>query len=381
MNSLFFFKSKFEGAILLPKLSLILLFITLQIQTTKASHLTGATIAYTPIAPNQYQVTLSIYQECSELDAPSFQEITIESPTCTSYTATLDFIHQSVFFDNNNIHGPCLATGVCGLEAYIYQDTITFPHNCTEWTMSWTECCYNGLITNLAYPNYEKVHVRTSLNTSLTPPNSSVFFLNYPFYTALVGEFNSVYPNGIDLDGDGLVYSLVDCYDSPQSNVFYNDGFSGEEPFHSINGVDVDPATGNMHFTPTTRGVSAVCLLIEEFRNGQKIAETIQSMQFVLCGDDLVSNSIQANLEETSILELIPNPAQNQVNIQYNIPFKETTSLEIFNLQGQLIHTQMQLAPNGKVSINVQDWAPTVYLVALKNPNGEVLLTERLIIE
>ena len=64
----------------------------------------------------------------------------------------------------------------------------------------------------------------------------------------------------------------------PNGNVPYNAGYSGASP---INGININPVTGEITFTPTILGNFVVAVLIEEFdSNGNLVGSIIQDFQF-----------------------------------------------------------------------------------------------------
>ena len=88
-----------------------------------------------------------------------------------------------------------------------------------------------------------------------------------------------VYNFGVyEPDGDSLHYSLVGALDDPGLPVPYQGGYSGASP---INGINIDPNTGEITFTPTIQGNFVVVVLIQEYdSSGNLVGSVMQDFQF-----------------------------------------------------------------------------------------------------
>jgi hypothetical protein len=81
----------------------------------------------------------------------------------------------------------------------------------------------------------------------------------------------------------------------------------------------------------------------------------------------------------TIAVQLQPNPATEQVTVQYqNLP--KNTSFEVYDLLGKLLDTQAVNQTNGNLQLNTSRYAAGIYIVVAKN-NGVVLRQEKLIIK
>ena len=260
---------------------LLTLGLTNQIQ---ASHLMGGNITYTYLGGSQYAVNLSLFRDCNGINLGNNESITATSPTCG--TISIPMV---------NIGGPLVRTTLCpsetdrcdgfagtwGVEEWIYRGTVTLPAGCgNNWTLSWTRCCRNSAITNLTSAG--SFYVWAVLDNTISGGNSSPAFNNEPAIFLCAGQENR-YNNGMtDAEGDDLVYSLVDCRTTGINNlVTYSGGATGVSPLFS-NYMSINPETGEVVVFPTSAQVSVVCVLVEEYRNGQKIGEVIRDLQFTV---------------------------------------------------------------------------------------------------
>ena len=75
-----------------------------------------------------------------------------------------------------------------------------------------------------------------------------------------------------------FTYSLVSALGDPGVPVCISGGYSGSSP---INGINIDPSTGEITFTPTITGNFVVVVLIEEFDdNGNLKGSFLHDFQF-----------------------------------------------------------------------------------------------------
>lgn len=251
---------------------------------SQASHLMGGNITYSYMGGSQYAVNLSLFRDCVGINLGSTASVTATSPTCG--TISIPMV---------NIGGPLVRTTLCpseidrcnsnagtyGVEEFIYRGIVTLPAGCgNNWILSWTSCCRNNAITNLTSAG--SFYIWATLDNTLAGGNSSPAFNNEPTIYLCAGQENR-YNNGMtDAEGDELVYSLVDCRTTGiNSLVTYAGGATGAVPLNS-NYMSINSETGEVIVFPTTAQVGVVCVLVEEFRNGQKISEVIRDLQFTV---------------------------------------------------------------------------------------------------
>jgi hypothetical protein len=75
---------------------------------------------------------------------------------------------------------------------------------------------------------------------------------------------------------------------------------------------------------------------------------------------------------------VFPNPASNQVSINYNISQTQST-IEIKNLLGQVQRVLPVVAGSKNINISVADMPEGIYFVTLKS-GGNIIDTKRLMI-
>ncbi len=153
---------------------------------------------------------------------------------------------------------------------------------------------------------------------------------------------------GTDTDNDGILDSCDNCPDT----------YNPDQKDSNNNGTG-DACEGNSNPDPNPGGWGGWSLKKQ--------------------GDD----------QENIITELkaFPNPFQEEVNLSFNLSQEEKTTVEIFNIQGQRVHTLLsELAPKGEHRVlwdgmdqNGQSMPAGIYLVRLRA--GKALINQKVILQ
>ena len=116
------------------------------------------------------------------------------------------------------------------------------------------------------------------MNSTTAPCNSSPVITAQPIPYNCVNQ-PVIYNFGVYRpDGDSLHFSLINAMTGSGMFCHINLGYSGATP---IQGVSIDPNTGEITFTPTIVGNFVFAVLIEEFNSsGQLVGSIIQDFQF-----------------------------------------------------------------------------------------------------
>ena len=274
-----------------------------------ASHVMGSDLTFTCIGPNQYRINLRVFRDCSGISMPTSFVVSYSSASCgTSGSVNTSLISSS------DITPLCTSqTSICsggsspiGVEQYIYQGTLTLPSGCNDWVLSTSTCCRNSAITNVTSPATNDFYIRTQLNNTLSPCNSSPQFASAPTPFTCTNQPVRYQQLATDPDGDSLVYSLTNCLQGSGTSVTYAPGRSGTNPLTSP--VTINPSNGELSFNVATPQIAAICVRVEEYRNGVKVGEIIRDLQFVIqnCTNQLPSlsgiNNVP-NVFSTSVCE------------------------------------------------------------------------------
>ena len=259
-------------------ISLIILFSSYSLFAT---HVPGGNISYECVGPNSYVVTLTVLEDCGTAFMSNGPQTVMVSNSCGLTNPNINL--PNVFFQQEVsqlclqqiTQSECNGGGFPGVYMHKWSDTITLPGGCDSWVFAWDGCCRNTSVNASGSNNY---YWETVLNSVTSPCNSSPEIVSAPVpYVCINQPVN--YNLGIfEPDGDSLHYSLISAMTGPNSNMPYNSGYSGASP---INGINIDPITGEITFTPTITGNFVVVVLIEEFDdNGNLKGSFVHDFQF-----------------------------------------------------------------------------------------------------
>jgi len=254
-----------------------------------ASHLIGASITYTHLTGNNYEVTLKVYRDCSGVPLASGYPISFKSSTCG-----LDFSQILPLLQTNDVSQVCpTALTTCnggsnpGTEENVYKGTVTLPP-CSDWIISWNSGNRSPNITNLLNPSIVSIYVENTLNNIVGVNNNSPSFSGIPTPYISVGQLSKLSFGGVDIDGDSLYYQFI----QPKEFVLFPSGAINPIPYvspYTINdpivtalGMNLNPLTGEMCFTPTQSQICVVAILVSEYRNNFLIGTQIKELQVVV---------------------------------------------------------------------------------------------------
>lgn len=186
-----------------------------------------------------------------------------------------------------------LYTSLVELSPTIYDDP-------GGYYIAWERCCRNNFVSNINYFGQINTVGQTFLlqfppvikddlpfvnsTPALFPPLRDYGCVGKPFYT----EFG-----GTDLDGDSLVYSLVDPLDSSTDDAVPAITTAPYATIPWVVGIDVNNmvpgvpplqvnSQGLITVTPNTRGLFVFAMKVEEFREGVKIGEVRRDFQMLV---------------------------------------------------------------------------------------------------
>jgi gliding motility-associated-like protein len=283
---------------LLRRVSIFTLLFLLFSTGAKATHIVGGEIYYDCLGGNLYRVTLKVYRDCINGQAPYDNPASVG--IFNSSGVLLDTL--SMNFPGSNlvpptINTPCYTppTGVCVEEA-IYTEIKLMPNiPAGGLYLAYQRCCRNNSILNLVNPGGVG-----STYQIIIPPTSQAICNNSPRYSnfppiyicqgaPLVFDHSATEP-----DGDSLVYSLCDPFDGassaapqpvppagpPYPFVPFNPPYSGAYPMSSNPAMAIDPQTGLLTGTPNLAGQWVVGVCCSEYRNGVLICVNKRDFQF-----------------------------------------------------------------------------------------------------
>jgi large repetitive protein len=251
--------------------SISLLLITLA-NTLSAEHLPGGNITYECLGGNQYQVTLTLFRECS--GSTLLPQSLFFSSDCGS-TFTAGPLPVSAGMEVSQLCPADLPNSTCnggtlpGIEVYRVQTTVNLSP-CNGWTISWHECCRSDSQNLVGNPG---THVSARLNSSSAPCNNSPVFTQDAIPYVCVNEPVNYNLAVTEPDGHTLRYRLISArHQATGIPVNYSGSNTGAQP---VPGMAIDSITGQITLTPTMIGNIVTVVRVDEYLAGGQLAGSV----------------------------------------------------------------------------------------------------------
>lgn len=255
-----------------------------------ATHIMGGEIELICINsttnPPTYRIRVRIYRDCAGISQPSTVTVRYQSSICNvNQTITLNRISITDFTPlcpGQQSRCANSSSPNIGWEEHVYESANIQLQACTDWVFSLTDCCRNSGITTGSGDEDFTIYIQ--VNTQAAPCNNSPRYSNRPAALLCNNQSFCFNPGVSDPDGDQLVFKLVNCRSVDASTpVTYNNSCngtcSGINPLPTSGGTSINSTNGTVCLTPNATAVGPICLLIEEYRGGNKIGEYLRDMQ------------------------------------------------------------------------------------------------------
>lgn len=361
----------------IPFLFCLLLLFAVLPDTAPASHIQGQDLTYKCLNACTVRLCLSGYRSCDGINAFSngiaWAPIT---PGCAPPTALAPMSQQVIVEVTEvcpGVQTTCtnLSSNISGVEEWFsYQDfDICAVPNCI-YTLSWQHCCRNANITS-GGSNAGMFTGVTTLNTNITPCNSSPQFSIVPVPYICQGQPYVFNQGATDADGDSLAYALGPCAVGPNQAYPYAPGYSPQQPMGPSWNVSLDPLTGDVTMTPQPGNpeVAVICIYVEEWRNGQLINTIVRDMQVnvIACTNNLPGIAPIANLSGATSTGSysIQACAGNAISFDLSVTDVDVSDAHIFywnqNVAGLTFTSGVQVDTVTGISPTATvNWTPTV---------------------
>lgn len=286
-----------------------------------ASHLMGGEITWTCLGGGQYVFNLKLYRDCNGAAVSSVVSMGVYNhPTVSSIP--LNLVSQTDISPTCNIAGPgisCAAaesapgwpsspSSIAGaVQESMYQSAPIFLSGvppAAGWVFTYTGCCRNSAISNLASPvsaGYTMRAIMHAFNSQNASPcfDSSPKFLESPSSVICLGTPFKYNHNAYDPELDSLYYSWAQPLDTDTSTSLFNPPtypapliFSSTYTYTSpLPGLfqnpanvpaTINPNTGEISFTSATQGSFVTVVKVEAWKCGQLVSEIYREMEIVL---------------------------------------------------------------------------------------------------
>lgn len=317
-----------------------------------ASHISGGELGYTWISDSTYLITFKFYRDCIGISAPTTIQLCYTN-SCDAITRTKALTPPALIYGNQpngvgivmtcpNNATVCNGGTVPGYQEWWYQDTVTLPYRCTQWTFSVTLTARN-IDDNLLNPMYESFYVEATLNNILAPTNTSAVFTVKPLPFIGVNVKTIYNPGAFDINNDSLGFQMI----QPMTSAGCSNGtgipFSSSSfnlvnnPLPTNNTFSLDPIGGTMIFTPSLIGIYTTAMKVTEYRNHVAIGSV---MRDVTTTASSIGTSASALKMDSSGLSFTNSRIQDCIGTPLNFCFSvksQDTSAKLITIDNHLI--------------------------------------------
>lgn len=298
----------------------VLFWIMLAPVLVHASHMIGGDVTYRCFGGNNFEITITLYQDCLYGEPVAIQQ---DNPA--QYAIYTAGEVPSLFTSGNvtasstetvppNFSNACINNfpNTC-LRRQVFKFTVNLPPSSVGYDIVYQRCCRNASINNIASPGNVGVTYSAQIppfTAGQCPNNSAVFKTMPPQIICAANPF--VYDfSAIDPDNDSLSYQLCAAHPGGSTNnpapsggnitppphppVPYLSPYSALMPMSGVPPLQINPVTGLMTGTPSATGRFVVTVCVNEWRNGTIINTTSRDVQFVVTN---CSKAVVANIPE-----------------------------------------------------------------------------------
>lgn len=247
------------------------------------------------VSANTFDITLTFYRDCNPGNAAFDATVTLG----IFDKVTNALVQQPVLnlppTDTLQLGDSCYTPPNLCVERAIYTGQVLLANNPNGYYVSWHRCCRNSLIQNITTPLSSGYVFYCEIPDPLMQNSTPTFnFIPDAYMCPNVPNFDNY--SATDIDGDVLVYSLVDPLDCNPTTACSTNPIPPPSPGpygtvtwqtpYSLANIMGDPAmninvnTGIISTNPPTLGVYVLEVRVEEFRNSVKIGEIRRDFQY-----------------------------------------------------------------------------------------------------
>ncbi|MFN8296511.1 MAG: PKD domain-containing protein [Chitinophagales bacterium] len=276
------------------------------IKFSVATHLVGGELSYKCLGGGQYEITLTIFRDDFNGQAP------LDDPATITIFDRSNNSFDTVYYDFDLLNNagsilpldanPCITNRPTNvrIEKGVYKKIITLPANTSGYKIVYQRCCRNNAVANI-FDDQGSTYEINIPNTNLC--NSSPVFNNQPPLFLCANSKLDFDMSATDQNGDQLVYSLVaplqglDANDPticpgiqgcnitrattpPYDSIIYTNGFNSQKPLGANSVISINPVTGLLTVIPKTVGLFVVGIQVQEIRGGVVLGTSIRDFQF-----------------------------------------------------------------------------------------------------
>lgn len=325
---------------------LVITIFTFFCNRSNASHIFGGELLYKHVSGNTYEITLTVYGDCTGSAFPnlirSVPEIKIFRGNVLNQLTTLSLASNS----NVEVTPVCPekkdstackipGSSIPGITQFTFSRRVSLPPS-NNWRIVFegelgvisgatAQAGRTNAITNIAIGGGGSLMYLEATLNNLNEPNSSPQYTTIPtpFYCINVEqEYNQ---GANDPDNDSLDFSLTPGLINSTSTVNYIAPFTGQQPLAvAANAFNYNNINGQMTFTPNLVQNALVVNKVEEYKDGVLVGTSMREMTFIVlsnCNNQPPSGILDTNTVTGARVDFAD---KNQVNVCIgdNVSFK-----------------------------------------------------------
>ena len=270
-------------------------------QDANATHFAGGDLTYECIGNNQYVITLTLYRDCDGAGMSTQEFINLISDSCNLNPAGIA-LPRDTFYEVSQLCDAQLSQSSCnggtlpGIEVHIYRDTITLPASCVDWVVSWSSCCRNAAVTNLAI-NQGSFYIEAGINSTIC--NSSPTFTSNPTPYFCAGQCYNYNHGAFDPDNDSLRYAMTCPLQGANNCIPHAFPQTAGQPLITspANSFVLDSLTGQMTFclAPNQQQIAVAAVTIFQIVNGDTVGYVQRDIQMVVLNSVNCTSPVGSN--------------------------------------------------------------------------------------
>ncbi len=289
----------------------ILIFVSARVH---ASHIFGGELNYKHVTGNTYEITLTLYGDCSGNSFPNLPNsvpvISVNNGGTSFTSITLSpfgIVGEEVtpVCPDEIANTACKGGILPGVARFIFKGNVTLNANSANWEFIFNgdlgvanQAGRSGAITNITQgANYTIMKLVATLN-NLSGPNNSSTYTTIPTPFFCVSNTQQYNQGAIDADGDALSFDLVPGLNGNGGIVTYTAPYTYTDPLGTSPGsYFFSNTTGQLSFMPNIVQNALVVSKVTETRNGVVVGTSMREMVFVVlnCNNQSPGGIISGN--------------------------------------------------------------------------------------
>lgn len=320
-----------------------------------ATHIKGGEIYISPVAgkPLTYDFTVTIYSEINRANTDQKEVILCFGNGESKIVPRV----------NGNGNGEDIGNNV---SKNVYKISYTYTGNAVSYVVSASIANRSPNIRNLgnsAISDQIPFYIETSFNTTIIN-TTPVLTNSVGIIKAKTNQKFTYNAKAIDAEGDSLTYRLGVVRRGNQDNCIGSGtvvaSFQQPNDINKVGTFKMDAKMGDLVWTaPTEIGTFVCAFVVEEWRKGVKISETVRDMEIqVVDGDGTVTpippyepagtlltpNVVltNENLFDEKDLVVYPNPTNTKIIVQISTNSPSKATFQLLDITGKLIQNYSQ---------------------------------------